>query len=402
MRMIDVAYSGVHQAYQLALAAHEVGGLRRFHCSIYDAPGHWGGFLSRLAGKAALQSRKVEGLPLDQVIEHPWPLLSKMVKDRVFGADRDDWFCANEAFDRAVAQSLRKSPPKVFIGTETCALHSLEACVVTETLRLHDCPQLHPAFLNAVMREAEDRSGVRWLGMGERPAMAQRKLREYEMADYLLLYSEVHQRSFELAGFSSNRLFQCPLWVDTAFWQSAQRESRSEASPLKFLFAGSLTLRKGIPFLLRALGRTKVECSLTLVGTLSSEITIPERVGGCSITVTGPMTKSALRRAYQEHDLFVLPSVADSFGFVALEAMACGLPVVLTNNCGAPVPDASWRIPAMNVDALAERLTYYLDHPHRIQEDRLHAIKFAQGFTPVRYRQSIAAMLREKLALMSS
>ena len=39
---IVVSYAGVHQAYKLALAAHEMNELQTFYCSIYDAPGFWG------------------------------------------------------------------------------------------------------------------------------------------------------------------------------------------------------------------------------------------------------------------------------------------------------------------------------------------------------------------------
>ena len=38
---ITLGYIGVHQIYQLALAAHEIGRLDRFYCSLLDAPGKW-------------------------------------------------------------------------------------------------------------------------------------------------------------------------------------------------------------------------------------------------------------------------------------------------------------------------------------------------------------------------
>jgi hypothetical protein len=47
MNRIVVAYSGVHQSYQILLAAEELVELDRFYCSIFDAPGKWGGWRER-------------------------------------------------------------------------------------------------------------------------------------------------------------------------------------------------------------------------------------------------------------------------------------------------------------------------------------------------------------------
>lgn len=262
-------------------------------------------------------------------------------------------------------------------------------------MRIHDCPQFHPRFFEQVMQEASERSGVRWLGTCEKPEMEERKLREYELAEHLLVYSEVHRRSFESAGFRPVQLFECPLWVDTEFWKVTKPRTSDHAAPLRLLFGGSVNLRKGIPFLMEALRRLRRTCTLTLAGPLSKEVQIPAEAGGCVITLTGPLSKDALRDAYSTHDVFVLPSVADSFGFVALEAMACGLPVVLTENCGAPVPDPSWRVPAMDADRLATRIAWYLDDPSRAIEDGIKGAEFARQFSPENYRQGIRGLLRE-------
>ena len=71
---IAVAYSGVHQAYQLALAAQELGRLDRFYCSMFAAEGKWGGVFARMMGSDALVNRRVDGLSSKRVCENPWPL----------------------------------------------------------------------------------------------------------------------------------------------------------------------------------------------------------------------------------------------------------------------------------------------------------------------------------------
>ena len=74
---IVVSYAGVHQAYQIALAAHEIGELRTFFCALYDDKRKWGGTFGRLVGNGVMEGRRAEGLELRKVVEYPWPLVLK-------------------------------------------------------------------------------------------------------------------------------------------------------------------------------------------------------------------------------------------------------------------------------------------------------------------------------------
>lgn len=393
---VVVAYSGVHQAFQLALAAHELGELREFWCSLYDAPGTMGGLLTSLSSPDRMQSRRVTGLPARLVREFPLPVAAKVALDRLGFGRPDDWLGANELFDRWVARKLRVDPPAVFVGTETCDLHCLEALHGRAHL-VHDCPQFHPAFLERVLVEAAERARLPRPRRVDSPAMADRKQREYDLADTLLVYSEVHRRSFEEAGFAPDRMFECPLWVDTDFWRVARPELSRRGEPLRALFVGSTGLRKGLPFLLDALKQCAEAVQLTVVGPPSADTANRLQAAGPQVRVLGTRLKAQLRDIYAAHDVLVLPSVADTFGFVAVEAMACGLPVILTENCGAPVPSPDWRVPAMVSEALAERLTWYADDLSRVAEDAALAVTFAEVWTPQRYRTGIQRLLSTRL-----
>ena len=395
---IAVAYSGVHQAFQLALAAHESGELQAFYCSLYKAPGKWGHALGRVIGQGALANRFVEGLPAEKAIEMPWPLLWKVLRDRVLRSRANDWLAANDSFDRWVARKVAKEPPRIFVGGETCDLHSLETAKRLGIYRVHDCPQLHPVLLEEVLREAGERAGIPLQFGSDSPAMADRKRREYDLAEKLLLYSDFHRLSFLRAGFPEDRLFQCPLWVDRALWYRDSPLERSDPTkPLRLLFVGGLSLRKGIPFLLKAVRQCGSAVKLTLLGGRSQDCEAMLRQAGDSIDVLPPQTKADLRKTYARHDVFVLPSVADSFGFVSLEAMACGLPAIVTENCGAPVPDASWRVPPMDPDALARRILLYAEDRTVLAEHAAVATQFAAQFSPETYRSHIRELFAQLL-----
>lgn len=399
---VTVAYAGIHQAFQLALAAEEAGVLTAFHCSVFDAPGKWGRTLARIFGRDALANRRVEGVPIRKIVEHPWPLLRQRVRDKVRPASAHDRLAAHEAFDRQVARALERTPTQVFVGAETCAQRAFEVCARRGIHRILDCPQLHPRFLTAVLDDAAERLKLPSRAPVDTPGMAARKAEEYAAANRLLIYSEVHRRSFLSAGFAGDRLFECPLWVDPEMWFPDAAGPAPRGEKLRVLFVGGINLRKGVPFLLEAARTLGSAIELTLVGALASEMAPLIAAFRGPLRVLEPQTKAALRAIYTQHDVLVLPSIADSFGFVGLEAMACALPVIVTENCGVPVPDRAWRVPAMNAPALVERIAHYIRDRAALEADRQAALAFAAQFTPARYRREIGGLLQAAVTLPPS
>jgi len=395
MNGITVAYSGVHQAFQIASAAEEMDSLDRFYCSIFDAPGKWGGLVSKILGSDILLNRRCQGISASKVWENPWPLLADSLVAKLRSPRGSDLFIANDNFDRWVARHLTETDSRVFVGVETCAQHSFRKAKRLGLICILDCPQMHPTFLERVYREAGENLGVSIPATIDTVRMALRKQWEFQGADYLLVPSGIAKRSFVKAGFPEDRLIVTPLWVDSNLWFPETQISRKRDGPLRVLFVGGLSWRKGIPYLFEAARRCGREVRLMLVGSRMDELESYLAENSDLFSWIGPQTKPALRRIYGEHDVFVLPSLADTFGFVALEAMACGLPVIISDNCGAPVPDSNWRTPVMNADAIASRLALYAENRDLLQEHGRIALNFARQYTPGRYREQIIKFFRQ-------
>ena len=78
----------------------------------------------------------------------------------------------------------------------------------------------------------------------------------------------------------------------------------------------------------------------------------------------GFLAGPAVRRAFDQASVFVMPSVSEPFGLVALEAMERGVPVVLTRTSGvAEAVTSALKVDSEDVEALADRVLAVLRHP---------------------------------------
>lgn len=390
--MFTVSYSGVHQAYQMALAAQESGLLDRFLCSFYDAPGKWGHRLAGMLGREALKSRRLEGIDPRRVAEHPWPELSFKLRGRFMKLPGNAWISAAGRFDHWAAGQLDRGTSRGVVCAENCAYETFQLAKARGMLRIYDCPGTNAEILHATTGEAARRTGLPFVSQADTPETTRRKEVEIDLADMVLTYSDFHMKGMIARGIPRERIAQIPLWTDPDFWCPGPHP-RERKGPLKVLFAGGINLRKGVPFLVEAVRTLAPHATLTLVGSLDRDAKSCLAGTESFATVMPPVNKEKLRDIYRAHDLLVLPSLGDSFGFVAMEAMACGLPVILTTQCGAPVPMESWRVPVMDAGAIQEQLQVYLDQPERLQAGRTSARGFAAQYTPPRYRAAVGALL---------
>lgn len=124
--------------------------------------------------------------------------------------------------------------------------------------------------------------------------------------------------------------------VDTEEFSPGPRD----AEGLRVLCVSRLIPRKGIEFLLRALPLLdNAEVRLTIAGTGSQQQELEALAEDLGIRGTvdfrGYVDHDELPPLYRDHDVFVLPSTNEGMSNTALEAMASGLPVILTDTGGA-------------------------------------------------------------------
>ena len=178
-------------------------------------------------------------------------------------------------------------------------------------------------------------------------------------------------------GASASRIATIPCGVDTDLFVPGDRAAARARLGLDdqpvLLWVGRVAPIKGLDTLLDAVARlrsTGRAARLLIVGgdadepMSEHEVSLRERIErldlASSVCFLGPQPQSVLPLYYAAADVTVLPSYYESFGMVALEAMACGSPVIASRVGGlvTTVRDGvtGFLIPEGDVDALAERI----------------------------------------------
>lgn len=119
------------------------------------------------------------------------------------------------------------------------------------------------------------------------------------------------------------------------------KEKQEGGRTLKLITVSRLINRKGIDHTLRALAELSDEdITLMVVGTGSYEETLKNLCSELKlddkVTFYGYCPREELFKLYGKSDVFILPSLVESFGLVFAEAMACGLPLIGGRTGGVP------------------------------------------------------------------
>jgi glycosyltransferase involved in cell wall biosynthesis len=186
-------------------------------------------------------------------------------------------------------------------------------------------------------------------------------------------------RDFYLAnGINGTRIFASPYFIDNLRFQEQFNRVAADRQAIRadwnvpsahtcFLYAGKLEPKKRILDLLAAFERAlerNAALHLLVVGTgelmnMAQEIATRRRL---PVTFAGFLNQTEITRAYTAADCLALPSdYGETWGLVVNEAMACGLPAIVSDRVGCG-PDlieegkTGASFPFGNIDALAERM----------------------------------------------
>jgi starch synthase len=237
----------------------------------------------------------------------------------------------------------------------------------------------------------------------EKPHIAIREEAIYAQADAITVPSTVSKRSFVQMGVAAEKVHVIPYGV------RLDRFTRTQAPPtdsFEVLFAGQVSLRKGIPYLLEAFSRLKhPKKHLTVVGSVQEDLRgLLGKMPQQNVTFIGSIPQTELAKQMSASHLLVLPSVEEGLALVQGQAMATGCPVLATRATGAEdlFTDGveGFIVEDRDVDTLTSRMQQVADDPalqQRLSEASLLRVKSLGGWD--QYGDTWDALLHELTGL---
>ena len=312
------------------------------------------------------------------------------------------------ALDRRGAEYLRSNAVRDHIHAVYCyedtALETFRRAKALGIRCLYDLPIGYFPAAQRIRDEDRDRmpefaDAFSLDGVPEPPEKLERKENEARLAERIIACSEfvkatlveggVPQHSIRVVQFGSPEGIECKAW-------SAGDLRR----PLRILFAGLVLQRKGIGYLLHAVQRMRREAvELVVMGRMPARAQSLLRYRHL-FRYEPPRPHQEVLALMKTCDLLVLPSLFEGQALVVLEAMKCGLPVVITPNTGAANLVENGRegfvVSPGSVDALLESLEWFAAHREAVEVMGTAARKRAEGATWRKYRAQIVDIIKEE------
>ena len=254
-------------------------------------------------------------------------------------------------FDYCAARKLQ--PSTIFHGWNQHCLFTMRKAKEAGTITIVERGSTHIKFQQRILQQEYRKYHLQFPPI--EPAVVRKCLKEFSESDYLLVNSEFSRQSFIAEGIAKEKLLCVPRGVD--YEKFAGKRKRPEQFTL--LFAGLISVRKGIPYILEAWKQLALpNAKLVLAGTLhpDAKAILAAYADDPSIEYRGFVAD--LRPEYRAASAFVLPTLEEGSAKVAFEAMAAGLPVITTPNSGSVVRHGKDGLigPIRNVAALKQAI----------------------------------------------
>ena len=401
---------------QAARAILEAGKLDRFITTVrYDATSAGQRLVcgaARILGfdlETLLRRREITELPAEKVESHPWTEIARLVSGRVDGGGRLTdmvWEHTEPAFDRMVARRVRRDHDAVY-GFEYSSLATFTRAKQLGVSVAYDMPAPEPRFVQKLLdaeiaRFPELRTPYyRHTAKREERRIARRHA-EWSAADIVIAASRFTRDSFGQAGLDVAKVRVVPYGAPPpAPSGEALGGGGSDHEPLRLIWAGTFSIRKGAHYLLEAWRQDDVSrhSRMKVFGAVS----LPDRLlspAPENIEFIGSVPRAELMNHYRDSDVLIFPTLCDGFGMVVTEAWSQGLPVITTDRAGAadlmrPLGNGLL-INAASVDSIRSALEWCVSHRRELRAMRESALSTAAAWQWSDYRLMLARVLRDE------
>jgi starch synthase len=383
-----------------------------FHTTLAVFDSAWTGKLAACSGLAELRRRRYEESLREWTATHPWREAIRLLSLRLgwsnlvgTEAAYASVYSVGRGLDREVASFLQLNRADAVYCYEDTALETFREAKRQETACIYDLPIGYWRAARGILTEEAERR-PEWLptmgGLKDTAEKLARKDEELRLADRILVASSFTKKTLKDCPFPIAPISVIPYGADDALLAPDRIDRASSDAPLRVLFVGGLSQRKGIADLFEGVELIAPHVRLTVIGRKPAETCAALDSALRKHRWIESLPRQKILEEMRAHDVLVFPSLFEGFGLVVTEALSQGLPVITTpHTCGPDVLTEGkdgFIVPIRDPQAIAEKLELLHRDRDRLAAMREAALKKAKTLTWESYRQGVVAVVREVLA----
>jgi glycosyltransferase involved in cell wall biosynthesis len=229
---------------------------------------------------------------------------------------------------------------------------------------------------------------------------------DYDSADLLYVPSNFVGNTFTSVGYDASKLRIVPYSVDRSLFYPDHLRDYSKKREFRVAFFGTFNARKGAREIIEYLGSSLfLGCHwlrIEIIGPMDTstgrglEDVVARHSLSARVFITGPVSKKVAGNILRcRVDAFILPSHEEGLPLAALQAIACGLPVIVSRESGIPdlfyyngVPDGLVVLERISASAISDSITTLFGDLNYFRRLRMASISLADSFlTDEAYRR---------------
>lgn len=302
-------------------------------------------------------------------------------------------------FDRHVARGIN-GYSAVYAGNGA-AYETFLAARKRNIPCIYSVRSFHPAFeAEMEKREFEKFPALRGGGSGgykTKRVLSDRRQKEWDLADLIVMHSDVCRDSYAAQGLDMAKVRVIPLGFPEIS-PPADVDAKGISGPLKVLWAGTFSPLKGAHYFLQAIDLIPKAIDLEIV--VYGKYGVPKSISAGldrRIAFRPTLPRAELLKKFRLADVFVLPTLSDAYGMAITEAMSQSLPALTTASAGASIfirsGENGFVVPEADAAALSRTLCWCAVNRSALVQMGMRARETAKSWQWHHYRSALAGIL---------
>ena len=240
-------------------------------------------------------------------------------------------FLTSNIFSLKASKILDYKKIDILVGWSSFSLEAFKNSEYYNFIKILERGSSHIEFQKNILKEEYDLLGLK----SKLPSLKliNKEKEEYDLSDYICVPSEFAKKSFLKKGYEK-KIIKIPYGVDLKYFNTTKKYKKKDE--FNIISVGAISVRKGVIYLIKAFNELNLKNSkLTLIGDIEKGFkkTLLPLIND-KIEIISSIKQNSLKEYYNCADVFVTCSIEEGLSMVQIQAMACGLPVISSENSG--------------------------------------------------------------------